>query len=120
MLALNRVRPWFSIRLANPHPKPETILASVVCIVFLHKRIRWDAEWPWYDGYAPIRATPQNGGFMDLHDLDMVQIPCDTPDGLTHRVYLALFDDPALCPRDNALWEPPWESAAFEDQSCCQ
>ena len=45
-------------------------------------------------------------GFVYLHSLDMLKVPCKTAYYLSVWIYFTQFDDPVFGTRNNALWHP--------------
>ncbi len=56
--------------------------------------------------YKPFSQLTESLGFVYLHGLDVLKVPCETAHYLPVWVYFTLFDDPAFRARNDALWRP--------------
>ena len=63
-----------------------------------------------------VIGAPERYVLFDAHNLDMIQILGRTPYDPMHRVYLALFDDPALCFGHDSTRRPFGKRSLLEDE----
>lgn len=97
MLDLNLDAPYCSILFAKPQPKLETIDASVLWIVLLQDWLSKKSN-QMRILYSPVGSVGEQYLLLDLHNLDMIEVPRLAPHRMPFTVHFALLQDPAFRP----------------------